>query len=74
VDEFLYNKIRNKLTYWTTVHLSLAGGVLIVNTVLLSSLWYFIMIWDGSITIIWAGSITIIRQICGILWDFMWYG
>jgi hypothetical protein len=66
IDDFLYNKIRRKLTYWTTIHLSLVGRVLIVNTVLLSSLWYFIMIW--------VGSLAIVRKIRGTLRDFMWSG
>jgi hypothetical protein len=53
IDEFLYTKIRKNLTYWTTVHLSLARRVVIVvNMVLFSSLWFFITIWVGSLNII----------------------
>jgi hypothetical protein len=66
VDEFMLSKIHKKLIYWTTIHLSLAGRVLIVNFVLLSSLWYFIMIW--------AGSLAMIRKIRASLRDFLWSG
>lgn len=45
VDRFLANKLTTKLRYWTSVHLSLAGRVIIVNSILLSSLWYFLNIW-----------------------------
>ena len=48
VDNFLYRKNSNKLDYWSTMKISLAGQVVICNQVLLSTLWFFIMIWGGS--------------------------
>lgn len=64
VDEFLAAKVKKKLTYWTSIHLSLASRTVIVNAVLLSTLWYFITIWGGSLSII--------RKIRAMLRDFLW--
>lgn len=47
-DEFLQAKITKKLAYWSNLHLSLAGRSVVVNSVLLSTLWYFLSIWAGS--------------------------
>jgi hypothetical protein len=44
MDTFLEEKITKKLKYWINIHLSLAGRAIIVNTVLLSTLWFFISI------------------------------
>jgi hypothetical protein len=66
VDEFLLTKVQKKLTYWTSVHLSLIGRALIVNSVLLSSLWFFIVTWVGSLAILW--------RIRGMLYNFLWSG
>jgi hypothetical protein len=52
VDKFLYQKLQKKKDYWSGTHLSLAGRSVIVNSVLLSTLWYFICIWGGSLKII----------------------
>lgn len=49
VDEVLQAKVPKKLTYWTFVQLSLADGAVIVNFVLLSTLWFFIVIWGGLV-------------------------
>jgi hypothetical protein len=38
VDQFLVNRVKGKLKYWTFMNLSLAGRTLIVNQVLMSSL------------------------------------
>ena len=38
IDQFLIDKARKKLTYWTTTKLSLAARQLIVNQVLMSTL------------------------------------
>jgi hypothetical protein len=48
VDDFLYTKIQKKLEYWASVHLSLSGRAVIANSVLLSTLYYFITIWGSS--------------------------
>ena len=66
IDEFLAEKIRKKLAYWSTVHLSLAGRATIVNSVHLSTLWYFFHIWGGSLKSV--------RDIRAQLRDFLWLG
>jgi hypothetical protein len=52
VDRFLQDKIERKLHYWTTLRLSLASRAMVVNMVLLSTLWYFIVLWGGTIQVI----------------------
>ncbi|KAG0605467.1 hypothetical protein M758_9G061900 [Ceratodon purpureus] len=52
VDAFLTAKITRKLRYWASIHLSLAGRVVIANSVMLSTLWYFLSIWGGSKTVL----------------------
>jgi hypothetical protein len=48
VDTFLFEKIKTKLDYWISIHLSLASGVVISNSVLLSTLYSFIsFFWGG---------------------------
>lgn len=47
IDQFLIHKISKKLDYWSTMKLSLAGRGVIVNQVLLSTLWFFIGVWGG---------------------------
>jgi hypothetical protein len=44
MDRFLQDKIERKLYYWTTLRLSLASQAVVVNMVLLSTLWYFIVL------------------------------
>ena len=66
VDAFLEEKISRKLCYWTSIHLSLAGRAVIVNAVLLSTLWYFIGIWGGSLHCM--------RRIRASLQNFLWSG
>ena len=44
VDQFLVVMIKAKLKYWSSTHLSLADITLIVNQVLMSSFWYFIVV------------------------------
>jgi hypothetical protein len=48
VDNFLLQKIQSKLDYWTSTMLSLVGRTIIVNSILLSILWYFVTIWARS--------------------------
>ena len=66
VDQFLATKIQKKLVYWETTRLSLVGSCVIVNSVLSSSLYYFITLW--------IGALKIIRQIWASLWNFLWLG
>jgi len=66
IDLFLKQKVSKKLSYWSSQRLLLAGRVIVVNSVLLSTLYYFIAIW--------IGSIHVLRNIRGNLRDFMWSG
>ena len=65
-DQFLLDKIQSKLTYWTTTKLSLAVRRLIVNQVLMSTLWYFV----GVL----AGSRQVIKKIQALLRNYLWSG
>jgi hypothetical protein len=66
VDSFLQDKITKKLSYWNSQFLSLAARRVIVNSILLSTLWFFIHIW--------AGSDSIIQKIRASLRDYLWSG
>lgn len=37
--------IRKKLSHWSSCHLSLAGGALVVNQVVLATAWYVTSCW-----------------------------
>jgi hypothetical protein len=45
VDNLLMNKIKKKITFYGSRHLSLARRRLIVNKVLASMLWFSVMVW-----------------------------
>lgn len=66
VDKFLQQKITKKIAYWSTQRLSLAGRATVINAVLLSSIYYFIAIWSGSIHAI--------RSVRGNLHNYLWSG
>jgi hypothetical protein len=66
IDQFLIEKIELKLHYWTTLRLSLAARAVVVNMVLLSTLWYFITLWGGSLKAT--------RIIKSNLMNFLWSG
>ena len=55
-----------KLKFWSAQHLSLASRVVIVNSVLLSTLWFFVSIWGGSLTVL--------RKIRSTLANYLWSG
>jgi len=44
INAFLLNKVKKKLLFWCSTHLPLVGRTLIVNQILLSTLWYFICV------------------------------
>ena len=48
VDHFIVVRIKAKLEYWSSTHMLFVGITLIVNQVSMSSLWYFIVVWDGA--------------------------
>lgn len=66
VDQFLAGKIKAKLKYWSSIHLSLAARAVVVNSVLLSTLWYFISVWGGSTVVL--------RKIRASLRNYLWAG
>jgi hypothetical protein len=66
VDQFLVNRVKGKLKYWTSTNLSLVGRTLIVNQVLMSSLWYFIAVW--------VGSKKLLGRIKALLCNYLWSG
>lgn len=66
VDAFLTAKIEKKLSYWCSTRLSLPGRALIVNQVLLSTLYYFLAVW--------AGTIACLRKIKSLLQCYLWAG
>lgn len=65
-DHFLITKVTRKLRYWTSTHLSLAARAVVVNSILLSTLWYFLNIWGGSKDIL--------HTIRGKLRNYLWAG
>lgn len=64
IDKFLVEKIKNKLVYWCSRNLSLAGRRIIVNQVLQSSMWYFLGVW--------AGSRRVVTQAKALLRNYFW--
>lgn len=48
VDKFLYDKIVTKLNYWGTQKINPTDRAEVVNSVLLSTLFFFLSIWGGS--------------------------
>ena len=66
IDQFLVDKIEKKLSYWTTLKLSLAARSVVVNAVLLSTLWFFVSLWRGSLQVT--------RKIKSCSMNFLWSG
>jgi hypothetical protein len=66
IDAFLFQKIQQKLTYWSSVHLSLVGRRIIINSILLSTLWFCVCVWGGSLKVI--------RNIKAVVRNFLWSG
>ena len=57
-------RLRNKLIYWNKEKLSLAGRIVVANSVLLSSIWY--------IASTWLFSRTIMLKVQRIIRNFIW--
>jgi hypothetical protein len=65
IDNFSCDKIKKKLTFLRSCFkLSLVDRATIVNQVLLSSPWFFVLVWRGFKTII--------RRIRGLLETYLW--
>ena len=57
-------RLRNKLIYWNKEKLSLAGRIVVANSVLLSSIWY--------IASTWLFSRTIMLKVQRLIRNFIW--
>ena len=64
VDQFIVGRIKAELEYRSSTHLSCVGITLIVNKVMMSSLWYFI--------VVWAGAKKVLREIKAMLCNYLW--
>jgi hypothetical protein len=52
IDSFISNKVTKKMYYWTSIFLCLTTRVVMVNSVLLSTLWFFLTAWSDASLII----------------------
>lgn len=66
VDLFLVDRIKAKLKNWSSIDLSFVGIMLIMNHVLMSFLWYFILVG--------VGSRKVLEKIKALLRDNLWLG
>jgi hypothetical protein len=48
IDEFLVGRLRKKMRYWYMMHFPLVGKVLVINSILASSLRFFLSVWASS--------------------------
>ena len=48
VDDFLYEKLAKKLTYWSSTKINPTGRGVVANIVLLSTMFLFLSIWGGT--------------------------
>ncbi len=62
----MVTSLKGKLINWSTCRLSLAGRILVVNQVLLASMWYMAAAWNPNPTMC--------NQIRGIVRNFIWSG
>ena len=62
----LLHSMRKKLMYWSRKHLSLVGRIVIVNQVLLASMWYE--------TSCWKFVKSAIAQIQRLIRNYLWVG
>lgn len=64
VDQFIVGRIKAKLEYRSSTHLSCVGITLIVNKVMMSSLSYFIAVW--------ACAKKVLRKVKAMLCNYLW--
>lgn len=48
IDNFLYEKTTKKLTHWSKEKINPSGRAVVVNTVLLSTMFFFLSVWGGT--------------------------
>lgn len=66
IDHFLINKGQKRVSYWGLRFLKLAERKLIMNQILASILWFFV--------IVWARTWKAIKNIKGLLRVYLWGG
>ncbi len=49
MDEFLIKKLHKKLRYWGFLHLPLAGKTVVVNSILASTFWFFLLMFGKGL-------------------------
>ncbi len=62
----MLSALKGKLISWSTCRLSLAGRILVVNQVLLASMWYMAASWDPNPRMC--------SQVRGVVRNFIWSG
>jgi hypothetical protein len=65
-DEFLLARINNSLGYWSATKVNSTGRGIVVNSVLLSSTYYF--------TSIWGGTKKGVAKIKSVVTNYLWSG
>lgn len=48
VNEFLHNRLTKKLTHWSTRKINPTGRAIVANSILLSSIFFFLSVWGGT--------------------------
>jgi hypothetical protein len=48
INDFLYKRIRKKLTHWSAISMNPTGRSVLVNSVSLGACFYFFSIWGGN--------------------------
>jgi len=62
----MFSVLKGKLINWSTCCLSLAGRILVVNQVLLASMWYLAAAWNPNPRMC--------SQVCRVVRNFIWCG
>jgi hypothetical protein len=68
MDKFFIKCLKKKLKYWFLIHLHLVNKTLIINLVLVSSLWFFINVWGMG------GTKKVVNKCKTLLCNFLWGG
>jgi hypothetical protein len=66
IDDFLPDRIHNSLGYWSATKINSTGHGTIVNSILLSSTFYF--------TSIWGGTKKGVAKVKSVVTNYFWFG
>ena len=66
VDRFLLERLSKKLKFWSSTRINVTGRTVVSNTILISSLLYFLAVWSRS------GSG--IKKTIAMIRNFLWAG